>query len=303
MFLSTQLRSQVIEHRLGTQIVTLLQRLLQHRTDGTLHHRQGSQRKRIGRSPSLNSCSFSIRRMRNTDASLTQALYQSMQEKILRRLHIQGLGFRTVHMTRHLDHISPVQPIARNLQFPSLRPMTHGPVAHLVIIRCRTADHQRQGVRLRRMYGYLHTAPVQHQRRQIRLKSMRSIVPTPASPPIQGVHQRHIRYQGIGHITDASVRYRCHQAIQILLHEFRIETTHQIKVPSQGIPYHGSGISQSRIKRILRSQASQSRHRCQHLLYGSRTIQFLVLIPVNRLPRRKVPHRDAYFRGFQPRFL
>ena len=222
-----------------------------------------------------------------------------MEKEILRCINTQCLGSGLCYIAGNMNQITIVQPVAGYLQLTGLGLMTDGMILYLVIVGSRHTKYLRQRILLGRSYSNIHTSSIQHQRRKIRLERMRYIIPRPTRSPIDGIHHRHIGRQCIRNVTDTASGNNLNQRIQILVHELRIETTHQVKTTLQSIVHYPTGVLQTGIHRIIRTQPSQCRYGSDDLLGRCRSVQFLVLVTEKRFAGSEIEYSNTDLRSFQ----
>ena len=149
-----------------------------------------------------------------------------MKEEILRSINTQSTGSLFRYISRYMNQISIVQPVTSNPKISCLRIVAYTIIIHLIIIRSRHTFDNRKRIFLCRNNSYIHTSSIQHQRRHVRLERIGYIIPRPTISPINRVCHRHICSQCICDITDTALGNYIDQRIQVLVHEFRIETTY-----------------------------------------------------------------------------
>ena len=230
---------------------------------------------------------------------LFQPLDKRMEEKVFGSINIHLSCIGSGHIARNRYYIAIGKPIAGDFQFPCLRVTAHCPITNPVIIWNRSTTHCRQRIFLSRWNGHIHTTAIQHQRRKIRLEWIRSIIPRPPRSPIYGIRHRYIGSNGIRHIPDTLRFHRRHEAIQVFIHQLRVKAPYQIKIPFQCIILYFPGIAKMGIHCIICPKTGKRCDRSNHLLNGSRAIQFLILIPIKRFTRGQVEDRDTNFGSFQ----
>ena len=178
-FLLGMLHRHVIEHTLGTEVVAFLHHLLQYFFNRTLqgeqrsYHAQRITFRTIGKSSSL-----------RLDALRLQTVDKGMEEEILGIIDAQGTGRFLGYIARYMNQITIVQPVAGDSQTSGFRLMTHAIVIHLIEIRSRHTLDCRKRVLRSRNDRYIHTSPIEHQRRHVWLERSRHIVPRPTASPI-----------------------------------------------------------------------------------------------------------------------